>query len=523
MLEQEFDVHIIGSGIGAMTAAVLLAKIYKKRVCLLEQHWTAGGQTQTFKRKRKYEWDVGVHYIGNLQGTGLDAQISQYIFNDKLSWRPLADHYDKIRFQDAKFDVPQQGNDFKQSLIKQFPYEKTGIERYFDDIAKTQQWYHRLFASQLVPSAIAPILKGINWFGNKRAQQTLANYLERNFTSPELKNIIAARWGDYGLAPQESNFAIHALVMGSYFQGAYYPEGGSKAVAQILLEELRAHGGDCLTNVKVKRIVTDEDKVTDLEVIEHYHTPKAREMTVKIKQVSSSAGAYNTYRKLLDKPQFDALEQQGRSMGTLCLYLALDRDPSELGFTNSNYWLYPSKANGKLLNENNTFYFLSFPSLKQGQQDAHLAEVTCTVSAEKFEQWQGTTWKRRGKDYRALKQQLTDEVIDAVCQQYPQLCDAICYEELSTPLSMEFFTQHPGGSFYGVPFVPGREHLEYCQAKTPFSNLFLCGQDVVSLGFVGAMMGGAISAVVSQGNRTFPKFQAELTKRDKTKNTVEIK
>tara|TARA_R110002167_G_scaffold298459_1_gene502762 strand:- start:1351 stop:1485 length:135 start_codon:yes stop_codon:yes gene_type:complete len=33
---------------------------------VLEQHYTAGGFTHVFKRKG-YEWDVGIHYIGEVQ------------------------------------------------------------------------------------------------------------------------------------------------------------------------------------------------------------------------------------------------------------------------------------------------------------------------------------------------------------------------------------------------------------------------------------------------------------------------
>ena len=64
-LSNKYDVIVIGSGIGSLTAATLLAKSGKK-VLILEQHYTAGGFTHIFKRKN-YEWDVGIHYIGEVQ------------------------------------------------------------------------------------------------------------------------------------------------------------------------------------------------------------------------------------------------------------------------------------------------------------------------------------------------------------------------------------------------------------------------------------------------------------------------
>jgi all-trans-retinol 13,14-reductase len=61
-LEKKYDTIVIGSGIGGLTVAALLAKEGEK-VLVLERHYTAGGFTHVFTRKG-YEWDVGIHHIG---------------------------------------------------------------------------------------------------------------------------------------------------------------------------------------------------------------------------------------------------------------------------------------------------------------------------------------------------------------------------------------------------------------------------------------------------------------------------
>ena len=65
-LGDKWDVVVIGSGIGGLTAAVLLSVHGGKRVLVLERHYTAGGYTHSFRRPG-YSWDVGVHYVGDLQ------------------------------------------------------------------------------------------------------------------------------------------------------------------------------------------------------------------------------------------------------------------------------------------------------------------------------------------------------------------------------------------------------------------------------------------------------------------------
>lgn len=54
---EALDAIIIGSGVGGLTAAAILAKA-GKRVLILEQHDQAGGCTHTFEIKG-FEFDVG--------------------------------------------------------------------------------------------------------------------------------------------------------------------------------------------------------------------------------------------------------------------------------------------------------------------------------------------------------------------------------------------------------------------------------------------------------------------------------
>jgi all-trans-retinol 13,14-reductase len=64
-----WDVIIIGSGISGLTAAAALSRTGQK-VLLLEQHWVAGGLTQTFQRG-EWQFATGVHYLSGMdEGDG---------------------------------------------------------------------------------------------------------------------------------------------------------------------------------------------------------------------------------------------------------------------------------------------------------------------------------------------------------------------------------------------------------------------------------------------------------------------
>ena len=85
-LESQYDVIVIGSGMSGLTTAALLSKEGKK-VLVLERHYTAGGFTHVFKRSG-YEWDVGMHYVGDMgRETSFSRRLSDYITDGHLKGR----------------------------------------------------------------------------------------------------------------------------------------------------------------------------------------------------------------------------------------------------------------------------------------------------------------------------------------------------------------------------------------------------------------------------------------------------
>ena len=80
----------------------------------------------------------------------------------------------------------------------------------------------------------------------------------------------------------------------------------------------------------------------------------------------------------------------------------------------------------------------------------------------------------------------------------------VCHE-LSTPLTTTAFTGSPQGAIYGLETSPRRFLSDSLRAKTPIPGLFLAGQDVVSPGVTGAMMGGVLAAAAIE-----PKLFARL-------------
>ena len=101
---KKYDVIIIGSGISGLTAGIFLAQKGRK-VLILEKHFKVGGWTHTFKRK-DYEWDVGIHYIGGMHlKKTMARRVLDKISNNNLKWHKMSANYDRIIIPDKSYNL----------------------------------------------------------------------------------------------------------------------------------------------------------------------------------------------------------------------------------------------------------------------------------------------------------------------------------------------------------------------------------------------------------------------------------
>ena len=127
-LSPDYDAIVIGSGMGGLTTAALLSELGWK-VCVLEQHYTAGGYTHSYDRAG-YEWDVGVHYIGDVGAKTRTRRMFDFLSDGKLEWAPMDDEYDRFYIGDKIFCARAGRKEFRDNLVVQFPQEEQAIDRY---------------------------------------------------------------------------------------------------------------------------------------------------------------------------------------------------------------------------------------------------------------------------------------------------------------------------------------------------------------------------------------------------------
>ena len=502
-VHDSWDAIVIGSGIGGLAAAALLALHAGKRVLVLERHYVAGGFTHVFHRPG-YEWDVGVHYIGEVHRPNSEVRAAfDEITGGRLAWQPMPDIYDRVRIAGRQYEFPSGADRLRERLKTYFPREAGAIDRYLQAVRASNEASRWYFAEKALPSLLAAAAGGLmrrNFL--KYAGRTTAETL-RDFTrDAELTSVLTAQWPDYGLTPAHSSFAIHSIVAGHYLAGAAYPIGGASQIAASIAPVIEDAGGEILVSADVSSIALDTDgRATGVRMAD------GREFRAPL--VISDAGAFNTYTRLLPTGVSQGLNVVTRvrnlpaSLGHVSLYVGL-KDAVSLDGT--NLWIYPDADHDanlarSICDPEAPFpaVFISFPSAKDPdfarRHPGHSTiEVVAPAPFSWFENWAGTRWKRRGSDYDAFKERLASRLLAELELQVPQVRGHIDYTEVSTPVTTRHFTNYTSGESYGLRAVPERFRMRALGARTPVRNLFLTGQDVSALGVTGAMMGGFLTA-----------------------------
>ena len=510
----DYDAIIIGSGIGGLTTAALLAKL-GKRVCVLEQHYTAGGYTHSYEREG-YEWDVGVHYVGEVHKPwSVIRRVFDVISNGNLDWAPMDARYDRIILGDKTYDYVAGREEFKAEIKQHFPEEAAAIDRYVDLLSEVSAKVPRFFAGLALPRRLGVLYSKLRryWLPDYFFKPTL-EVLEGLTSNRELIGLLTAQWGDYGLPPAQAAFVMHAMVAKHYITGGNYPVGGAIKISETIIPQIEAAGGNVFTYAGVEQIIVENGRAVGVRL-------QKDGFELRAPQIVSCAGLIPTYTRLIPaevaaKHRLLApLQQVQPSAATLCLYAGFKGSAAELGLPKTNYWVYPGHDHDHNVSafqqgqtQQTPLTYISFPSAKDPAWDAHFpnkatVEIVAVALPEWFAPWKGSTWGKRGAEYDALKARLTAELLETLYQHQPQLRGHLDFCELATPLSTEWFQWNEQGEIYGIDHTVKRFEQHWIHSQTPIKGLYLTGADTVTAGVGGALMAGVLTATRMLGWRGY--------------------
>lgn len=516
-LSDNYDAIIIGSGMSGLTTAALLSKEDQK-VLVLERHYTAGGFTHVFKRPG-YEWDVGIHYVGDMgSDRSFSRKLSNYLTDNNLDWADMGDVYDRVVIGKETYDFPKGRENLQNMLRSRFPDDKESIDQYFALVRDAVRANRGFFMDKAMPKFLSSL------FGTflrrkfvKYSRRTTLDVLSEITDNQALIKVLTAQYGDYGLPPEESSFVMHALLVKHYFSGGYFPVGGSSQIAKTIDKVIEAAGGTILINAEVDEVIVENNVAIGIRLADQ------REFLANI--VVSSTGVHNTIDKLLSKDlkytqdltkQLSAVKASA-SHG--CLYVGLNGTPEELKLPKANYWIYQkdgtheenvAKFKEDITNEFPLVY-ISFPCAKDPDWSNRYPgkstiDIITIMPYDEFEKWEGTEWKKRGEEYENLKERLAQRLLEKLYELEPQTKGKVDFYEFSTPLTTKKFVNYKQGEIYGLEHSPARFENRALRPRTGIKNFYLTGQDISTAGVVGAMASGLLTASAISGKNLLKKI-----------------
>jgi all-trans-retinol 13,14-reductase len=414
----EYDVIVIGSGLGGLTGANVLAKA-GHRVLLLEHHYQFGGLATWFTRKGGHIFDISLHGFP----VGMIKSCRKY-------WtKEIADSI--VQLKDIRFVNPQMDvwttftrEDYTRVLVEKFGLARTLVEEFYGH------------------------LRAMNFYDNN--PETTGEMLERFFPGRDdvkrlLMEPIAYANGSTLDDPAITYGIVFSNFMGS---GVYTFRGGSDLLIEKMIAELKKNGAEVRKKVLVDKILVEEREGRKIAC----GIVGTNGRAVRAKAVLSNASLKNTIFRLAGEENFAAdyltAARAVRINSSSCqVYLGIRKGESiphigDLVFTSAN----PHFSSQELtdLHTTSRTFSVYYPDTRPGSD-------RYTVVASLNGQY--ADWQRLSEaDYEREKQRLIDESVAALEKYIPGVAAKIDWREAATPRTIERYTTHAGGTSFGTKF-----------------------------------------------------------------------
>ncbi|MCQ4122776.1 phytoene desaturase family protein [Rhodococcus tibetensis] len=530
----DFDAIVIGSGLGGSSAAAHLAAV-GKRVLMLERYSVLGGSSHVFRRQGKWEFDCGVHYLGDCGPDGHIPTLMRGLgLDDRISWLPLdSDAFDTFRGPDLELKVPVGWDAFEANLVAAFPHDAKGLRQ----LVKVLRALSRDWNRDLTPASMASQNRWLLGVGAAAAFAYLpvVSLFLACRLSPRTILTLGIYCGLLGSTPSKTTSTWYAVLLNLYIGGgAYFPRGGGQALSAAFAEVTTTHGGVIRRNTAVEKILVDNGKVRGVRL--------SGGEIVTAPAVVSAGDAIRTFTDLVDDEHIPFLYR--RRVGALRMglpfinaYFGVELDLRSA--PNGNIFVIPSWDDCKnlatiALTERRLFHGLRYgrgsgrdwaeqfaargPTFVQSSTRRDPDHHTCapmghgTLEVQSIVPHNPAMWGVDGYDvakhgyrqdatYNDIKEILIEGMAQRIEVAYPGASSAIKFVELGTPAAQERFVGNSSGAPFGLAPLASQTGALRPGTKTPIEGLYLAGTNTPwGPATEGSMLSGrhAASAVVGR-------------------------
>lgn len=459
-----YDVIVIGSGMGGLVTATQLAAKGAK-VLVLERYLIPGGSAGYFEREG-YRFDVGASMIFGFGQQGTTNLLTRALAAVDMTIETLPDpvqiHYHLPKGLDLK--VHHQYEKFIFELTEQFPHEKEGIRKFYDECWKV---FNCLNVMDLLSLEEPRYLTRV-FFQHPLACLGLVKYLPQNagdiarrhIRDRNLLQFIDMECYCWSVVPADRTPMINAGMVFSdrHYGGINYPKGGVGQIALKLAEGLQNKGGEICYQARVTQILTEQGKAIGVKL--------ANGKEYFAKRIVSNATRWDTFEKLLPSASMPKSEVRWRSRyqkspSFLSLHLGVEADLLPSG-TDCHHILLEDWD--RMEAEQGTI-FVSIPTLLDPSLAPSDRHIIHAFTPSWLEHWQNLS----SQDYQAQKEAAAAALLERLEAIFPGLRDKLVYQEVGTPRTHRRFLGRQDGSYGPIPRrkLPGLLGMPFNRTAIP--------------------------------------------------------
>jgi phytoene dehydrogenase-like protein len=452
-VKSEYDVIVIGSGLGGLTSANMLAKAGHS-VLLLEQHSKLGGLATWFKRKGGHIFNISLHGFP----VGMIKACRKY-------WSPeIAGSI--VQLKAIRLDNPQ----FSLTTT----YDS-------DDIKRVMQEHFKI-PRETIDNFVS-ILKGMTFYDDPT--MTIRELFDNFF--PGRHDVIRMIMEPIAYA-NGSTLDDPAITYGIVFsgflnKGVYTFQGGADRIIRMMRAELVKNGVDIRTECLVEKIGIDDKRVAGV---------LANGKMIKGKAVVSNGNLLSTIHKLVGDENFsESFIEEAKKVrlnNSSCqVYMGIKKG-EKIDYIGDVIFASEAETfdSQELRSKNTTSrsFSIYYPQSRPGSD---MFSVVASTNAN-YEDWAFLS----KKEYHDAKENLIQRTLDALEKYVPKIRDKVDHVEAATPKTFQRYTLHLNGASFGTKF----EGLKVSMGlPKQIPGLFHTGSaGIIMSGWLGAASYGVIAA-----------------------------